>query len=51
MKNTLALPAKDHEGIGAKLMTSIIKTIEKCNGWQIDLLLAIAIWEVLYALR
>ena len=40
-KNAPALPAKDHEGIGAKLMTSIIKTIEKINSLQIGLLLAI----------
>lgn len=50
-KNAPALPAKDHEGIGAKLMYFIIQSIEKINSWQNGLLLAIAAWEVCHALR
>lgn len=42
-KNAPALPARDHEGIGAKLMTFIIQSIEQYNKWQIGLLLA-AFW-------
>lgn len=50
-RNTPALPAKDHEGIGANLIFFIIQSIEKLNSWQVGLLLAIAAREVLYALR
>ena len=38
-----ALPAKDHEGIGANLMLTIIKSIEIIYSWQVGLQLA-AIW-------
>ena len=38
-----ALPAKDHEGIGANLMLTIIKSIEIINSWQVGMQLA-ALW-------
>ena len=34
-KNAPALPAKDHEGIGAKLIALIIQSIGKSNEWQV----------------
>jgi hypothetical protein len=40
-----------HRGTSANLTCFIIQTIEELNSWQFGLLLAIAVWEELYALR